>query len=140
MTTIAETPASAPTSVAGTRVGWVLTGLLTLFLVFDGVTHVLNVQQVKESMADLGFASGNAAVGIGVVELVLLALYVVPRTAPLGAVLLTGYLGGAVAVQLRVEAPLFSTVLFGVYIGILLWVAVYLRDARVRELVRSILR
>jgi hypothetical protein len=140
MTTIAETPASAPTSVAGTRVGWVLTGLLTLFLVFDGVTHVLNVQQVKESMADLGFASGNAAVGIGVVELVLLALYIVPRTAPLGAVLLTGYLGGAVAVQLRVEAPLFSTVRFGVYVGILLWVAVYLRDARVRELVRSILR
>ena len=64
----------------------------------------------------------------------------VPRTAPLGAVLLTGYLGGAVAIQLRIEAPVFSTALFPVYLGIPLWAGLYLRDARVRELVRTILR
>lgn len=137
MTTLAETP--APVTTTATRVGWVITGLITLFLFFDGVVHVLNVQQVKDSMADLGFPAG-AAVGIGVLELVLLALYVVPRTAPLGAVLLTGYLGGAVAAQVRIEAPLLSTGLFPVYTGILLWLGLYLRDARVRDLVRSTVR
>lgn len=137
MTTVAETP--LPLSTTRTRVGWVITGLITLFLVFDGVIHVLNVQQVKDSMAELGFASG-AAVGIGVVELALLVLYVVPRTAPLGAVLLTGYLGGAVAAQVRIEAPLLSTALFPVWTGVLLWLGLYLRDARVRELARSMVR
>ena len=134
-----DTAAAAPATTTASRVGWALGGLLGLFLVFDGVTYVLNVQQVKDSMADLGFANGNAALGIGLVELVIVALYVVPRTAPLGAVLLTGYLGGAVAVQMRVEAPLLSTALFPVYVGTLLWVALYLRDRRVRGLVASML-
>jgi DoxX-like protein len=136
MTTLAET--SRPLSTTRTRVGWAITGLITLFLIFDGVSHVLDPQPVKDSMAELGFTSG-AALAIGVVELVLLVLYVVPRTAPLGAVLLTGYLGGAVAVQFRVESPLLSTTLFPVYVGVLLWLGLYLRDVRVRELVRSVL-
>jgi hypothetical protein len=83
-------------------------------------------------MRTLGFDQG-AAVGIGLLELACVALYLVPRTAVLGAVLLTGYLGGAVAAQLRIDAPLFSTLLFPVYVGVALWVALWLRDARVRR-------
>ncbi len=66
--------------------------------------------------------------------LICTALYLVPRTAPLGAVLLTGYLGGAVLTNWRVEKPLFSTVLFAVYVGIVVWAGLYLRDRKVREL------
>jgi hypothetical protein len=72
---------------------------------------------------------------IGSVLLVCLALYLIPRTAILGAVLLTGYLGGAVCAQLRIGAPLFSTMLFPVYFGIVVWVALYLRSAKLRQLV-----
>jgi hypothetical protein len=72
---------------------------------------------------------------IGVLELVCLALYVLPRTSAVGAVLLTGYLGGAFCAQLRIEAPLFSTLLFPIYTGVLVWLGLYLRDQRVRDLV-----
>jgi hypothetical protein len=75
-----------------------------------------------------------------ITALVLLALYAWPRTAPLGAVLFTAYLGGAVATQLRVGNPVFSHTLFGVYLGILVWLSLYMRDARVREFVHSCLR
>ncbi len=88
---------------------------------------------MREAMATLGYAPG-AAVLIGVVELACVALYLVPRTAVLGAVLLTGYLGGAVAAQLRIEAPLASTLLFPVYLGVAMWAGLWLRDARVRRL------
>jgi hypothetical protein len=72
---------------------------------------------------------------IGVLELVCLALYAVPRTSVIGAVLLTGYLGGAFCAQLRIDAPLWSTLLFPVYVGALVWAGLYLRDQRVRDLV-----
>jgi uncharacterized integral membrane protein len=117
-----------------TRVGWVITGLVTLFLLFDAVTHVLRVQAVDDASRDLGFPLG-AMTGIGVLELVCLALYILPRTSVLGAILLTGYLGGAVCAQLRVEAPLLSTLLFPVYTGIFLWGGLYLRDQTLRSLV-----
>jgi hypothetical protein len=115
------------------RTGWVITGLVSAFLLFDGVIHLTRITPVVQSFQDLGFPI-SAAAGIGVVELVCLALYLVPRTAVLGAVLLTGYLGGAVAAQVRVEAPLLSTLLFPVYTGIALWAGLYLRDAAVRAL------
>jgi uncharacterized integral membrane protein len=117
-----------------TRVGWVITGLVTLFLLFDAVIHVLRVQAVDDASRDLGFPLG-AMTGIGVLELVCLALYILPRTSVLGAILLTGYLGGAVCAQLRVEAPLLSTLLFPVYTGIFLWGGLYLRDQTLRSLV-----
>ena len=82
----------------------------------------------------MGFAASAVPI-IGGVLLVCLVLYLVPRTAILGAVLLTGYLGGAVCAQLRIEAPLFSTMLFPVYFGIVVWVALYLRSPQLRELV-----
>jgi hypothetical protein len=85
----------------------------------------------------MGFAASAVPV-IGTVLAVCLALYLVPRTAILGAVLLTGYLGGAVCAQLRIDAPLFSTMLFPVYFGTLVWVALYLRSPQLRRVVAEI--
>lgn len=118
------------------RVGQVITVLVAVFLLFDGVIHVLNISAVVDGSRRLGFPV-DSAVWIGVVELVCLALYLIPRTSVLGAILLTGYLGGAVAAQVRIEAPVFSTLLFPVYTGVLLWVGLYLRDSDLRELVPS---
>jgi hypothetical protein len=113
--------------VGAVRAGWALTALTGAFLAFDGVAHVLRVEAVEKAFADLGFPQG-VATGIGVVELAALALYLVPRTSRLGAVLLTGYLGGAVAAQVRVQAPLVSTELFPVYLGAAAWAGLVLRD------------
>ncbi|MEO7079211.1 MAG: DoxX family protein, partial [Rhodococcus sp. (in: high G+C Gram-positive bacteria)] len=114
------------------RVGWVLTAMIAIFLIFDGVTKLLNVQAVKDATVDLGLREEMMPV-VGIVLLVSLALYLLPRTAFLGAVLLTGYLGGAVLTNWRVDKPLFSTVLFAVYVGIVVWGALYLRDPKVRQ-------
>jgi hypothetical protein len=90
---------------------------------------------VLEAGAPLGFPGADMARGLGAVLLVCTVLYMVPQTAVLGAILLTGYLGGAVATHMRVGSPLFTHVLFGVYLGILLWGGLYLRDARLRALI-----
>ncbi len=127
------TPAR-PVSRAASRTGLVLTVLITLFLLFDAVTKVMGVPDVMKATEQMGFADSAVPV-IGSVLLVCLALYLIPRTAILGAVLLTGYLGGAVCAQLRIDAPLFSTMLFPVYFGIVVWVALYLRSATLRQLV-----
>ncbi len=121
----------SPTSTTAHRTGLVLAALAVLFLLFDGVTKVILVQPVVDSMAELGYPVGHAR-GIGVLLLCCLTLYVIPRTALLGAILLTGYLGGAVATHVRVENPLFSHTLFPAYVGILVWAGLYLRDARLR--------
>lgn len=113
--------------------GVVVTAVVGVALAADAVTHVLNIDPVRQASAELGLP-GHLAVTIGVVEALCLALYLVPRTAVLGAVLLTGYLGGAVLANLRVDKPLVSTVLSGVYVGIALWAGLYLRDGRVRDL------
>lgn len=94
---------------------------------------MLRIDAVVSEFETLGFPLSTSVL-IGVVELACVALYVVPRTSVLGAVLLTGYLGGAVAAQLRIDAPLFSTLLFPVYTGILVWAGLYLRDEKVRAL------
>jgi hypothetical protein len=111
--------------------GRILSALPVLFLLFDAVIHILKIAPVVEAFAQLGY-SVSLAVPLGIIELVCVVLYVIPRTSVLGAVLLTGYLGGAVATNLRVGAPLFSNVLFPVYVGILLWGGLYLRNARLR--------
>ena len=129
------TPAR-PVSRAASRTGMVLTVLLTLFLLFDSATKLLSVSDVLKATEQMGFPDTTVPV-IGGVLLVCLAAYLIPRTSILGAVLLTGYLGGAVCAQLRIEAPLFSTLLFPVYFGILVWVALYLRSAQLRQLVAS---
>jgi len=121
-----------PISRAASRTGTVLTVLLALFFLFDAVPKLLQLPVVVEATQQMGFAPSAVPV-IGAVLLVCLALYLVPRTAILGAVLLTGYLGGAVCAQLRIDAPLFSTMLFPVYVGVVVWAALYLRSPQLRR-------
>lgn len=116
-----------------------LAALISALLVVDGLSHIVNPTVVSTTMTELGFAR-NAAPLIGLIELGCLALYVFRRTAPLGAVLLTGYLGGAVAVNLRVDKPLLSTILFPTYIALALWIGVVLRRDDVRDVVASMLK
>jgi hypothetical protein len=113
--------------------GRILLAIPTLFLAMDGAMKLFTPAPVVEAMEQLGWAA-SASPGLGILLLACLAVYLVPRTAVLGAVLLTGYLGGAVATHVRVGNPLFSHTLFPVYLGMMLWGAVLLRDARVRAL------
>ena len=125
-----------PATVTATRTGQVISLVAAAFLLFDAVIHMLTIEPVVESFRELGFPDWQA-LPIGVVELVCVALYAIPRTSVLGAVLLTGYLGGAVCAHFRAESPLFSTTLFPVYLGIAVWAGVYLRNEKVRALVRG---
>jgi DoxX-like family len=129
--------ATRTVSYANTTIwtGRVSSALAVLFLVFDGVIKVMVLPPVVDSFAQLGYAT-ELAVGIGVLELLCIAVYVLPRTSVLGAVLLTGYLGGAIASHVRADSELFSLV-FPIIIGALLWGGLYLRDARVRAMTRS---
>lgn len=115
--------------------GRVLSGLPVAFLIFDAAIKFAHPAFVTEAAARIGFPD-SLTVPLGVILSACLALYVVPRTAVLGAVLLTGYLGGAVAIHLRVGDPLFSHTLFPIYFGVMLWGGLYLRDARVRAAVK----
>jgi hypothetical protein len=113
--------------------GRILTTLAALFLLFDGVTHVIQIAPVAEAMTQLGYPV-NLALTIGIIQIVCLLLYLVPPTSLLGAILLTAYLGGAVATNLRIGAPLFSNILFPVYVALFIWGGLYLRDERLRTL------
>lgn len=104
--------------------------LIVVFMVFDAVLHLMRPAAVVTAFAQLGFPI-TLAVRLGVLELVCVAAYVVPRTSALGAVLLTGYLGGAVASQLRVGHSFFETI-FPVILGCLVWGALVVRDERAR--------
>jgi hypothetical protein len=114
--------------------GRILTGLVVLFLLVDGVMKVMRASVAVEGTIQLGYPD-NTVFGIGVLLLVCTLLYVIPQTAILGAVLLTGYLGGAIATQVRVSNPLFSHVLFPVYVGVMVWGGLYLRDQRLRAFI-----
>lgn len=113
--------------------GRALSGLAVAFLLFDASIKVASHPEAISGTASLGYPA-HLVFAIGALELALLALYLVPRTAVLGAVLWTGYLGGAIATHVRVESPLFSHVLFPTYVAALLWGGLYLRDARVRAM------
>jgi DoxX-like family len=119
---------AAPSSKA-CWVGRVLSGLAVLFLAFDAAMKVLQLPPALKATTELGYPP-SAVLGIGLVQVACLVVYLVPRTAVLGAVLWTGYLGGAVASQVRVGNPLFSHVLFPIYVAALLWAGLWLRDAR----------
>jgi DoxX-like family len=114
-------------------VSYVLTAFVALFLTFDTTLKVLRLAPAVQGTAALGYPADDVLV-IGLIELVCLGLYLVPRTAVLGALLLTGYLGGATASQLRVGSPLLSNTLFPIYVALLLWGGLYLRETRLREL------
>ena len=135
LTTTPTVPPKAATSRTGssvaTRVGWGLTAAVTAFLGFDAVIHLARIQAVVDASLSLGFPV-ELNVLFGVLELCCLVLYVVRPTALFGAVLLTGYLGGALFAQLRIDAPLLSTMLFPVYTGVVAWAGLWLRDPQVR--------
>ena len=117
-----------------TRTGYVLSGLFAVFLAVASITPKFFIPDVAtESMRQLGWAEDHVLL-IGVIELACLVLYLVPRTAILGAVLMTGLLGGAMASQLRVGNPLVSHTLFGIYLGLFMWGGLWLRDAGLRAM------
>ena len=120
-----------PISTTALWTGRILSGLVILFLLFDGAIKLIPLDIVIETSRQLGIPT-NLAVTLGVLTLVGTLLYAYPRTSVLGAILLTGYLGGAIYVHVRAGSPLFSHTLFGVYLGILLWGGLYLRDGRLR--------
>lgn len=109
--------------------GRILTALVTAFLVFDGVTKIMKEQHVMAAAVQLGFPGYTMPI-IGCILLVCTLIYLIPRTAVLGSVLLTGYLGGAVVVQLRVANPAFETV-FPIFFGILVWTGLIMRRNRI---------
>jgi hypothetical protein len=111
--------------------GRILTTLVTLFLVFDGAMKLFQPQPVTQAMTQLGFPL-HLSVPIGIILLLCTALYALPATSVLGAVLLTGYLGGAVVSQLRIGASLFGSTLFPIYFAVLMWAGVYLLEPRLR--------
>src|SRR6516162_3007139 len=131
--------ASDPSSVSAARwpvwTGRALSGLVILFLLMDAAMKIAGLTIVSESAVMMGWtADPGFWRAMGLLLLAITALYAWPRTAMLGAILLTGFLGGAVATHLRMSDPLFSHTLFGVYLGIALWGGLWLRDARVRNL------
>jgi hypothetical protein len=132
-----RTASSAPAATARRRwPGRVLSGIPAAFLAFDVAIKLANPAFVTEASVRIGVPP-ELSVGLGVLLAACLALYLIPRTAPLGAVLLTGYLGGAVLTHLRIGDPLVSHTLFPIYVGALLWAGLFLRDDRVRRLVAA---
>lgn len=128
-----DTAARPVTPKAMTWAGWGLTGLAVLFMTFDIAIKLIDLQVVRDTLAQLGYPPELGRT-IGVIELVCLALYLNPRTSVLGAVLFTGVMGGAIASHMRIGDPLFSHILFGVYLGAAIWGGLWLRDARLRAL------
>ena len=122
---------SAPALNKRLWAGRIMSALAVLFLTFDVVIHIMKPAPVIKGFTDLGW-SPSLAIPLGIIELVCLVLYLIPRTSVLGAILLTGYLGGAVATNLRVGAPLFSNTLFPIYVAVFLWGGLYLRDNALR--------
>ena len=116
--------------------GRLLSGLAVLFLTFDAAVKVLKLGPAIEATMQLGYPE-SAIVPLGLIEIVCVIVYLIPRTSVLGVVLWTGYLGGAVASQVRVGNPLFTHALFPIYIAALLWIGLGLRDHRVRGLLRA---
>lgn len=114
--------------------GRVVSAIPALFLLFDGTIHAMRIPAVVDGFAKAGFPI-STALPLGIIEIVCVILYVIPRTSVLGAILLTGYLGGAVATNVRQQLPMLGYVLFPVYVAVFLWGGLWLRDNRVRSLI-----
>ncbi len=126
---------AGPTTSVGKKTLWagrIISSVAVLFLSFDGVIKVLQLVPAVEATVQLGYPE-HLVLRIGLLELACLAVYVIPRTSLLGAIVLTGYLGGAIATHVRVGSDLFS-LLFAVMIGVLIWGGLVLRDNRLRGL------
>ncbi len=119
-----------------TITGLVLSGLIVTFLAFDGAIKLVPIAPVTETLTALGYsADPMLARSLGIITLTCALLYAIPRTSVLGAILLTGLLGGAIATHLRVGSPVFSHLLFGVYLGLMAWGGLYLRYEAVRRMI-----
>jgi hypothetical protein len=131
MTTKSQTATGTKSTI---WIGWIMSGIVVVFLLLDGTTKLMMITPVVDATIGIGYPVGVIR-PLGIVCLACVILYAIPRTSILGAILLTGFLGGAVASKVRLEDPLFSQVLFGVYVGILAWGGLYLRDGRLRTLI-----
>jgi hypothetical protein len=139
-----ELPQREPTGASGAGpvafspariwTGRILSGLVSAFFLFDSALKVLELIPASASTQQLGYPLGTLF-AIGVIELICIVTYLIPRLSLVGAVLLTGYLGGAIATHVRVESPLFSHTLFPIYVALLVWGGLYLRDRRVYVLI-----
>ncbi|NHN31864.1 DoxX family protein [Paenibacillus agricola] len=112
----------------------IMSGLAILFMLFDSILKLFKPAEVVEGTVVLGYAEHHLLV-IGILGLLSTLLYAIPRTTILGAILLTGYFGGVIATHLRLDNPLFSHILFPVYIAVLVWWGIWLRDERVRNFI-----
>jgi hypothetical protein len=131
-----QIPTTRPALVSSKMLwaGRIICTLVVLFLLFDSSIKLIQLAAAVVGTIQLGYPVGLIPT-IGLILLVCTVLYAIPPTSIVGAILLTGYLGGAVASQLRLGQPLFSHILFPVYFGVLLWAGLFLRDERLRELV-----
>jgi hypothetical protein len=132
--TIQTIDQSFPISNKALWTGRVISGLVVAFLLFDGAIKLIPLDIVISTSRELGIPAEFARV-LGVLTLLGAALYAFPRTSALGAILLTGYLGGAIWTHMRIGSPLFSHTLFGVYLGLMIWGGLWLRNATLRELI-----
>jgi hypothetical protein len=128
------TTRTIPGSTKKLWTGRIITGIAALFLLFDSTLKILKLPAAVQGTVQLGYPE-SVIIGIGLVQLLCVVLYLVAPTQVLGAILLTGYLGGAVATHVRIGNPLFTHILFPVYVGVLIWAGLFLRDARLRALV-----
>jgi hypothetical protein len=129
-----STTQTAPVPKAKLWAGRIMSALAVLFLLFDSVIKVMKLAPAVEGTTQLGYPE-SVVVGIGIIELVCLVVYLIPRTTVLGAVLLTGYFGGAIASHVRIGSPLFTHVLFPIYVAALIWGGLFLREGRLRALI-----
>ena len=125
---------TASASKAALWTGRVLSGVVILFLLFDGAIKLVPLEIVIETSVQLGIPPEMART-LGVLTLACTILYAIPRTSVLGAILLTGYIGGAIYTHLRVGSPLFTHTLFGVYLALMIWGGLWLRDPALRALI-----
>jgi hypothetical protein len=125
---------TAPAPKTSLWAGRVISGLVVLFMLFDSSIKLMKLTPAVEATAKLGYPV-SIVFPLGIALFACTVLYAIPRTSILGAILLTGYLGGAVATNVRVGNPLFGYVLFPVYVGVLLWLGLLLRDVRLRALI-----
>jgi hypothetical protein len=133
MSTIAET---GPVSKPARWLGRILSGLVILFLLLDGAIKLVPWPVVTETMDRMGYGSSESlARTLGAITIACTVLYAIPPTSILGAILLTGYLGGAMASHMRIGSPLFSHLLFGFYLGLMLWGGLWLRNGSLRTLI-----
>jgi hypothetical protein len=128
--------ATAPVSKSMLWLGRALSGLVIVFMLFDGAIKLVPWPVVTETMDRMGYGSSESlARTLGAITLACTVLYAIPPTSILGAILLTGYLGGAIASHVRIGNPLFSYTLFGLYFGLMLWGGLWLRDGGLRALI-----